>query len=304
MKILFVLLGPTGIGKTALSIHLARHLGSPVISADSRQLYRELPVGTAAPSHEEQSAVKHYFIATRSITDYYSASLYEGEALSLINRLHATHSSLLLCGGSMMYIDGVCKGIDDMPTVTPEIRETLWLQYRNNGLAQLLEELRQSDPVHYDVVDRMNHRRVIHALEICRMTGLPYSAFRTNKVKIRPFRICKIGLLRERPELFERINHRVDEMIHNGLVEEARNVYPFRHLNALNTVGYKELFLYFDGIYTLDEAIEKIKRNTRIYARKQMTWFKRDPDIQWFHPDDKEDIINYMEIFNQFEMHP
>ena len=293
MKILFVLLGPTGVGKTALSIHLARHLGCPVISADSRQLYKELPVGTAAPTHEEQAQTKHYFIATHTVTDYYSASLYEEEALSLINRLHKTYSVLLLCGGSMMYIDAVCKGIDEMPTVTPEIREALWNQYRIEGLAPILEELKKMDPVHYSEVDRMNYRRVIHAVELCRMTGIPYSTFRTRRIKTRPFEICKIGLMRERTELFERINRRVDEMIGNGFVEEAQNLYPERRLNALNTVGYKELFLYFDGISTLDEAIEKIKHNTRIYARKQMTWFKRDPEIKWFHPDNREDIINY-----------
>ena len=294
MKILFVLLGPTGVGKTALSIHLASHLGSPVISADSRQLYKELPIGTAAPTLEEQAQAKYFFVASHSVTDYYSASLYEEEALLLMNRLHETHDSLLMCGGSMMYIDGVCKGIDEMPTVTPEIRETLWDQYRKEGLATILEELRQSDPVHYSAVDRMNYRRVIHAVEICRMTGLPYSTYRTNQTKTRPFKICKIGLTRERQELFERINQRVDEMISSGFGEEALKVYPLRHLNALNTVGYKELFLYFDGVYSLDEAIEKIKRNTRVYARKQLTWFKRDPEIKWFHPDNKEDIIDYV----------
>ena len=291
MKTLIVLLGPTGVGKTSLSIHIARHIGCPVISADSRQLYKELPVGTAAPSSEEQAQVKHYFIATHSITDYYSASLYEDEAISLINLLHQKYDHLLLCGGSMLYIDAVCKGIDEMPTVTKEIRETLWNQYRHEGLAPILEELKKSDPVHYDEVDRMNFRRVIHAVEICRMTGAPYSSFRTNRIKTRPFKICKIGLMRERQELFKRINLRVDEMIANGFVEEAKSVYPLRRLNALNTVGYKELFSYFDGVYTLDEAVEKIKRNTRIYARKQITWFKRDPDIKWFHPDDGEWIM-------------
>ena len=297
MKILFVLLGPTGVGKTALSIQLAHHFGCPVISADSRQLYKELPTGTAAPTAEEQSQVKHYFIATHSITDYYSASMYEEEAIALITGLFDSHDDLLLCGGSMMYIDAVCKGIDEMPTVSQEIRDELWSRYRNDGLAPILEELKMVDPVHYNEVDRMNYRRVIHAVEICRMTGKPYSSFRTKQTKIRPFKICKIGLTRERAELYDRINSRVDEMIAKDFVEEARNVYPMRHLNALNTVGYKELFSYFDGCYTLDEAIEKIKTNTRTYARKQMTWFRRDPEIKWFCPDNKEDIINYANEF-------
>ena len=295
MKSLIVLLGPTGIGKTELSINIAGHIGSPVISADSRQLYKELPVGTAAPSKEQLSQIKHYFIATHSVADYYSASIFEEEAVSLISRLHETQPRLLLCGGSMMYIDAICKGIDDMPTVTPEIREALWEQFNNEGLSSILEELRQVDPIHYSEVDQMNYKRVIHAVEICRMTGKPYSSFRTNRVKERPFKIYKIGLKRERQELFERINKRVEEMINEGFVEEAKSVYHLRHLNALNTVGYKELFLYFDGKYTLNEAIEKIKRNTRIYARKQITWFKRDPDIEWFNPDNKSDIISHID---------
>ena len=295
MKILFVLLGPTGIGKTALSINIARHIESPVISADSRQIYKEIPIGTAAPTPEQLNFVKHHFIGTRSVTDYYSASIFEEEAVSLINELHKSQPHLLLCGGSMMYIDAVCKGIDEMPTVISEIRDALWEQYEKEGLAPILEELKNTDPEHYDTVDCMNHRRVIHAVEICRMTGKPYSSFRTNRVKERPFKICKIGLMRERSELFERINRRVDEMMDEGFMEEARRVYPMRNLNSLNTVGYKELFLYFDGILTFEEAIEKIKKNTRVYARKQMTWFKRDPLIKWFNPDNKEDIIEYID---------
>lgn len=294
MNTLFVLLGPTGVGKTTLSIDIARHIGSPVISADSRQIYKELPIGTAAPTKEELAQIKHFFIATRSVSDYYSASIFEEEAIAQINKLHETQSRLLLCGGSMMYIDAVCKGIDEMPTVTPEIREALWEQYHREGLAPILEELRTSDPMHYEEVDRMNYRRVIHAVEICRMTGKPYSSFRTQQIKKRPFNICKIGLMRERPELFDRINRRVGEMMDEGWIEEARSVYPMRHLNALNTVGYKELFSFFDGNCTFEEAVEKIKRNTRVYARKQMTWFKRDMDIRWFNPDNKEDIIQYI----------
>jgi len=293
LNTLFVLLGPTGVGKTALSVRIAKHLGSPVISADSRQIYKELPVGTAAPSEDILSLVKHYFIATRSISEYYSASLYEEEAIELINSLHLKQPDLLLCGGSMMYIDAVCKGIDEMPTVTPEIRQAVWDKYNNQGLISVLEELKKSDPVHYDEVDRMNHRRVIHAVEICRMTGKPYSSFRTQTAKKRAFNIHKIGLMRERQDLFDRINHRTDEMLASGFINEALTLSHLRHLNALNTVGYKELFQYFDGLCTLDEAAEKIKRNTRIYARKQLTWFRHDPDIHWFHPDNEDGILSF-----------
>ncbi|MDR2471989.1 MAG: tRNA (adenosine(37)-N6)-dimethylallyltransferase MiaA [Tannerella sp.] len=285
MQRLYVLLGATGVGKTALSIKFAEHFGSPIISADSRQIYREMSIGTAVPSNEELAAVKHYFIQTRSITEYYSASAYEDEAISLISNLHKTNENLILCGGSMLYIDAVCNGIDEMPTVMPEIRQALWQQFEIEGLMPLLEELRQRDPHHYEAVDRQNHRRVIHALEICRMTGKPYSSFRTQTRKSRPFEIIKIGLTRERADLYARIDARVDRMIRDGLVEEARCLYPMRHLNALNTVGYKELFAYFDGITTKEEAIAKIKFNTHLYARKQTTWFRRDKSIQWFHPD-------------------
>jgi len=295
MKILFVLLGPTGVGKTALSIRLARHIGSPVISADSRQLYKEMVVGTAAPPSTVLAQIPHFFVGTHSITDYYSASLFEEEVLSLIEKWHETNDSLLLCGGSMLYIDAVCQGIDEMPTVTQDIRNDVWKQYIDEGLAPILDELKQSDPIHFGEVDRMNYRRVIHAVEICRMTGRPYSSFRTRKIKTRPFKICKIGLICDRADLFRRINNRVDEMMANGLLEEAQRLYPMRHLNALNTVGYKELFSYFDGVYSLDEAVEKIKRNTRIYARKQMTWFKRDPEITWFNPDNEEDILFHVD---------
>jgi tRNA dimethylallyltransferase len=297
MKTLFVLLGATGTGKTDLSIDIAQLIGSPVISADSRQIYKEIPVGTAAPSKEQLEKVKHYFIGTHSLTDYYSASLFEEDAISIISELHENQPSLLMSGGSMMYIDAVCKGIDDMPTVTEEIRKTVWEQYENQGLASILDELEKSDPTHYKEVDKMNYRRVIHAVEMCRQTGLPYSSFRKNKIKQRPFKIIKTGLVRERSDLFDRIDKRVDSMIENGMIDEAKNVYPLRHLNSLNTVGFKELFKYFDGIYALDEAIEKIKSNTHVYARKQMTWFKKDTDITWFHPDNKEDIMRYISKF-------
>ena len=295
MKIVFVLLGPTAVGKTALSLRVAHHLGCPVISADSRQIYKEMPIGTASPSKKIQAIIPHYFIATHSVTDYYSASLFEDEALALINNLHLKYDHLLVCGGSMMYLDALCKGIDEMPTVTPEIRDTLWKQYEEGGYDALLEELKKSDPVYYEKVDRSNYRRVIHALELCRMTGKTYSSYRTSVSKTRPFKICRIGLARERTELFERINNRVDEMIENGFIEEAYQLYPLRHLNALNTLGYKELFAHFSNTLTLPEAIAKIKRNTRIYARKQIAWFKRDSEINWFHPDNEDDVICFID---------
>ena len=294
MNSLITLLGPTGVGKTELSLKVAERLGSPIISSDSRQLYRELPIGTAAPTPEQQARVKHYFVGTLGLTDYYSASQFETDVLALLTQLHATVPSVVMSGGSMMYIDAVCKGIDDIPTVTPEIREAIYQQFAQEGLAPILEELKAADPKHYEEVDRQNYKRVIHAVEICRMTGKPYSSFRTHTIKSRPFRIIKIGLTRDREELYDRINRRVDQMMEEGLLEEARRVYPYRALNALNTVGYKELFNYLSGEWTLDVAIEKIKRNSRVYARKQMTWFKHDPAIQWFHPDEEAALFQYL----------
>lgn len=295
MNNLVILLGPTGVGKTELSLRIAEHFGSPIISSDSRQLYKDLPIGTAAPTPEQMARVKHYMVGTLNLTDYYSASNFEEDVLSLLQTLHCTIPTVVMTGGSMMYIDAVSKGIDDIPTVTPEIREAIYAQFEREGLENILKELKVSDPVHYEEVDRMNYKRVIHAVEICRMTGKPYSSFRTNSRKERPFNIIKIGLTRDREELYDRINRRVDQMMADGMLEEARNVYPFRHLNSLNTVGYKELFKYFDGEWPLDLAIEKIKRNSRVYARKQMTWFKRDDEIKWFHPEDEMAIRQYIE---------
>ena len=294
MNSLITLLGPTGVGKTELSLKVAERLGSPIISSDSRQLYRELPIGTAAPTPEQQARVKHYFVGTLGLTDYYSASQFETDVLALLTQLHATVPNVVMSGGSMMYIDAVCKGIDDIPTVTPEIREAIYQQFAQEGLAPILEELKAADPKHYEEVDRQNYKRVIHAVEICRMTGKPYSSFRTHTIKSRPFRIIKIGLTRDREELYDRINRRVDQMMEEGLLEEARRVYPYRALNALNTVGYKELFNYLSGEWTLDVAIEKIKRNSRVYARKQMTWFKHDPEIHWFHPEEEDKIFQFL----------
>ncbi|MDR0750310.1 MAG: tRNA (adenosine(37)-N6)-dimethylallyltransferase MiaA [Tannerellaceae bacterium] len=292
---LIILLGPTGVGKTELSLRIAEYFHSPVISSDSRQLYKDLPVGTAAPTPAQMQRVKHYMVGTLELTDYYSAANFETDVLSLLNELYQTTPVVIMSGGSMMYIDAVCKGIDDIPTVTPDIRTAIYKQFEEEGLASILEELKEKDPVHYEEVDRMNYKRVIHAVEICRMTGKPYSSFRTNTRKERPFNIIKIGLTRSREELCERINRRVDQMINEGLLEEARKVYPFKQVNALNTVGYKELFHYLDGNWTFDFAVEKIKRNSRVYARKQMVWFKRDPEITWFHPADEAAIIKHLD---------
>jgi tRNA dimethylallyltransferase len=295
MNFLIILLGPTGVGKTELSLRIAEHFGSPIISSDSRQLYKDLPIGTAAPTAEQMARVQHYLVGTLSLTDYYSASNFEEDVITLLGKLHQTHPAVVMTGGSMMYIDAVTKGIDDIPTVTPEIRSTIYKQYETEGLAPILEELKKADPIHYEEVDRSNYKRVIHAVEICRMTGKPYSSFRTNTKKERPFRIIQVGLNREREELYERINRRVDQMMADGFLEEARRVFPYRNLNSLNTVGYKELFNYLDGTWPLDFAIEKIKRNSRVYARKQMTWFKRDTEIKWFHPNEEKAILAYLD---------
>ena len=292
---LLVLLGPTGVGKTALSLRLAEHLGSPILSADSRQIYRGMPIGTAAPTADERARVTHYFVDLLDPAEPYSAACYETDALALLTTLFTTHATVLLTGGSMMYIDAVCQGIDDIPTVPTDIRAAVLADYGHLGLDALLDELRQADPVHFAEVDRRNLRRVIHAVEICRTAGRPYSDFRTRTVKVRPFRILKIGLVRPREELFHRIDARVDQMMDDGLLREARALYPQRHLNALNTVGYKELFQHFDGQLSLDEAVARIKRNTRVYARKQQTWFRRDPSITWFHPDDTAHILRFLD---------
>ena len=287
--------GPTGVGKTELSLQLAEHYGAPIISADSRQFYRDIPIGTAAPTAEQLARVKHYFVGQLALTDYYSASCYEEEVLRLLDTLFQEHAYVLLTGGSMMYIDAVCKGIDEIPTITDEVRREVLEHYHRVGLEALCEELRERDPVYYGEVDLKNHKRVIHAIEICRQTGGRYSDLRTRQVKQRPFRIVKIGLIRPREELFDRIARRTEQMMADGLLDEARRVYPLRHLNSLNTVGYKELFACFDGTMTLDQAIEKIKRNTRVYSKKQVTWYKKDPDMHWFSPDDKEAIIEYID---------
>ena len=291
---LIVLIGPTGVGKTELSLSIAEHFQTCILSADSRQLYQDLKIGTAAPTPSQLARVPHHFVGTLKLTDYYSAAQYEADVLNKLEELFQHNDTVVLTGGSMMYVDAVCKGIDDIPTVDKETRELMLQRYEEEGLETLCAELKILDPEYYQIVDLKNPKRVIHALEICYMTGKTYTSFRTQKHKERPFRIIQIGLTREREELYDRINRRVDEMMQEGLLEEAKSVYPFKHLNSLNTVGYKEIFNYLDGEWSLDFAIEKIKQNSRIYSRKQMTWFKRNPNIQWFHPEQKEEIMNYI----------
>ena len=288
---LVVLLGPTGVGKTALGVELASRLGCSILSADSRQIYRELPIGTAAPTPEERAAVPHYFVGTHSITERYSAASYEVDVLHLLEKLFSDHPIQLLSGGSMMYIDAVCRGIDEIPDVDPAIRAEVWHRYETGGLAPILSELEHLDPRYYATVDHHNYKRVLHGYEVCLSSGRPFSSFHTGQAKSRPFDIIKIGLSRDREELYARIDERVLQMMSLGLEAEARAVYPYRHLNALNTVGYKELFAYFDGTISLDEAIRLIQRNSRYYARKQLTWWKRDPEVQWYHPDAQNNLL-------------
>jgi len=294
LNTLIVITGPTAVGKTALTIDIARRYGIPVINADSRQIYRELKIGTAAPDDEQLEAARHYFVGNKSIGDYYNASMYEQEVLALLATLFKTSPIQLLSGGSMMYIDAVCNGIDDIPTIRPDIRQQMKRRYEEEGIEALCQDLKRLDPAHYEIVDRQNYRRVIHALEICYQTGRTYTSFRKQARKERPFRIVKIGLNRQRDILYNRINARVDDMMATGLLQEAQALYGQRHLNALNTVGYKEMFSYMDGQWTLQEAVERMKGNTRRYARKQLTWYKRDEDMTWFDADNKEEILKYI----------
>lgn len=293
-KRLIVITGPTAVGKTDLCLDIAQKLDIPIINADSRQLFKELRIGTAAPTTEQLARVRHFFVGTLHLTDYYSASMYEQDVMSLLDGLFQKSDYALLSGGSMMYIDAVCNGIDDIPTVSNDIRLTLKQRLTKEGLPALVEELRKLDPEHYAIVDRQNPRRVVHALEICHMTGRTYTSFRKAEKKQRPFTIIKIGLNRDREELYQRINLRVDAMMKEGLLKEVEELREYRELNALNTVGYKELFDYFDGRWPLSEAVERIKGNTRRYARKQLTWFRRDQKMRWFHPNEKQNIMTYI----------
>lgn len=295
MKTLIIILGPTGVGKTELSLQIAERFDSPIISADSRQIYRDIPICTAAATPEQQSRVKHYFVGTHALDESFSAAQFEIDALKLLDELYKTHETVVMTGGSMMYIDAVVKGIDDMPNVDPEVRAYVREQYNELGLDEILSQLRLLDPVYYAKVDKRNTQRVIHGVEMCLTTGRPFSSFHTGTRKERPFRIVQIGLQRERQELYQRIDQRVQQMLDDGLEEEARKVFHLRHLNSLNTVGMKEMFLYFDGEYTLEQAQERICHNTHIYSKKQMTWFKRDEGIKWFHPTEIGQVMAFLD---------
>lgn len=284
-KTLIVVTGPTGSGKTDLAIKLALHYGCHILSADSRQLYRDIPIGTAAPSPEQLALVPHHFVGILSLEDYYSAAQYEEDVLQLLPRLWKENDYVVMCGGSMMYVDAVTKGIDELPTITPEIREKAMAIYREGGIEQLRSTLLELDPIYYNQVDLNNHKRLVHAIEITMQAGVPYSSLRTGESKKRPFRIVKMALDYDREVLFNRINRRVEAMMVAGLEQEARNVYHLRHLNSLNTVGYKEMFAYFEGVMDYETAVARIGKNTRVYAKKQLTWNKRDGELHLLNPD-------------------
>lgn len=296
MNTLVVITGPTAVGKTELCLDLAEHYGIPIINADSRQIYRDMQVGTAAPTAEQLKRVRHYFVGTLALDDYYNASMYEQDVIRLLEGMFngQDNAVALMTGGSMMYIDAVCNGIDDIPTIRDDVRTLYKQRLEREGLQALLEELREKDPEYYDIVDHNNPRRVVHGLEICFQTGLTYTSFRVKEKKERPFRIIKIALNRNREDLYLRINKRVDWMVEHGLEEEARNLLPYRHLNSLNTVGYKEMFKAIDGEWSMKEAVERIKGNTRRYARKQLTWYKKDNDIVWFDAAETDNIFKYL----------
>ena len=289
--VLIVISGPTAVGKTDTGIKLAKVLNSEIISADSRQFYKELQIGTAVPLHEEMQGIKHHFIGNLSIHDYYNVSKFEIEVLELLKQLFKKNEYAILLGGSGFYINAVCKGIDELPDADESVRDKLNFEFSKNGIEYLQNKLKRLDPEFYTIVDKSNHKRLMRAIEVCVTTGKTYSSLRVNKITLRDFDIIKIGLNRDRPELFDRINNRVDIMINKGLVEEARSLFPFRKLNALNTVGYKELFEYFENKVSLEQTITNIKTNTRRYAKRQLTWFKKDESIKWFHPDDIGEIV-------------
>ena len=289
-KSLVLIVGPTGVGKTELSLGVAARYGCPIVNCDSRQVYRDIPIGTAAPTTEELTRAQHWFVGTRALEEDYNAGQYERDALALLEQLFQTHEVVVMTGGSMLYADAVCHGLDDLPQVPGEIRKQVqWdkgQRTKEEWLQWLQSEVQRLDPEYWEIVDHNNPARLMHCVELCLTTGQPYSSLRTNTCKTRPFRIVKIGLDRPREELYDRINRRVLQMMDDGLVDEARRVYPKRHLNSLQTVGYKELFAYFDGEYDLNRAIELIQQNTRHYAKRQLTWFRRDKAIYWLNAKD------------------
>lgn len=293
-KTLIVILGPTGVGKTDLSIRIAKHFDTEITSSDSRQVYKEMRIGTAVPEKEQLDAVHHHFIHTHSVHDYFSSWECEKQTIELLSNLFKDKDEVLMVGGSMMYIDAVCNGIDEIPTIDPDLRKEVFERFEKEGIESMRMQLKQLDPVFYNQVDLKNAKRVIHAVEICLMTGKAYSELRTESKKKRDFDIVKIGLNRDRAELYSRINTRVDQMIEEGLIEEAKALFEFRHYNSLNTVGYKELFEHFEGNISLEKAIELIKRNSRRYAKRQLSWFRRDNEISWFHPDQEDEILEHL----------
>ena len=295
-KYLIVILGPTGVGKTKVAVEVAKKLNTEIISCDSRQIYKELKIGTAVPSEKELAEIKHHFIQTKSIHDYYNASMFEFEVLELLDKLFIKCDHVLMAGGSGLYINAVCDGIDDLPAVDPDLRKELIEKYDNEGIEGLRKQLKLLDPEYYAIVDLKNHKRILKAIEVALITGKSYSSFLKHQKKERPFNVIKIGLEMDRDDLYRRINERVDRMIEEGLPDEARRYYKDKHLNSLSTVGYKELFDHFDNKITLDRAIELIKRNSRNYARKQLTWFRKDGDIKWFSPDNIDQIIEFISM--------
>ena len=300
MKYLTVILGPTGVGKTRVAIDVAKKLKTEIISCDSRQIYRELRIGTAVPSDNELAKVKHHFIQSKSIHDYYNASMFEFEALDLLDKLFKKYKRVVMVGGSGLYINAVCYGIDELPTIDPGLRKELAEKYKNEGIESIRKQLKLLDPEYYSIVDLKNHKRILKALEVSIMTGKPYSSFLLHQIKERSFNIIKIGLSMKRDELYKSINERVDRMIADGLLYEAKQYYKDRNLNSLNTVGYKELFEYLDNKITFENAIELIKKNTKNYARKQLTWFRKDRNINWFNYDETDNIIEFIKINSEY----